>query len=430
MDPVKRPNILMIVAHDTGRHLGCYGVPACDTQNLDQLAADGVLFKNFFSTAPQCSPARASLFTGRYPHSHGVIGISSSIFGFDLNSGEKHLVEFLKTNGFRTALAGIAHETLSLDRLSFDHVAPPGTGEQIAERSIELLAKLKKCEEPFYLQIGFNEAHRPFHDSYSEKGIHVPPWLVDEPSAREDLAGFQGSIRRLDQAVGCILDYLDGNELRENTLVVFLADHGMPYPRAKHSLYEPGCEIAALMRCPAAGWCGGRSCPQLLSGVDLLPTLLDVLGIPKPDNLEGRSFWGLLNEEENAERDEVFTEQNFNAYFDVSRAIRSTSFKMIANFSPGRCFYDSTQEWRPPVQVKFLDGTSQPRTQHPSFELFDLTKDPLESTNRAGQPEVEEEFAALKEKLYRWMLATSDPLLKGLPQPPIYKRTLSGLIQR
>jgi len=119
-----RPNVLLIVAHDVGRHLGCYGVPETGSNHLDGLAAGGVRLAQFFSTSPQCSPARASLVTGRYPHSHGVIGICSPIFGFDLHADERTLGQLLGDAGYRTALVGIQHETLHTERLGFeDHLA-------------------------------------------------------------------------------------------------------------------------------------------------------------------------------------------------------------------------------------------------------------------------------------------------------------------
>jgi N-sulfoglucosamine sulfohydrolase len=425
---LRRPNILLITAHDIGRHLGCYGVPETGTDHLDWFADSGVRLTRFFSTAPQCSPARASLMTGRYPHAHGVIGICSPQFGFDLHTDERHLVGYLKDAGYHTALAGLQHETLRLDDLPFDmHLASHAPATEVAQAVMAHLHGAAKQSEPFYLQVGFAEAHRPWRhtEPYDERGVHVPPWLVDDPTARQDLAAFQGAIHAMDRAVGVILGALEAENLTANTVVVFVADHGIPYARAKHSLYEPGCAVAALLRWPEGGWTSGRVIDDLLSGVDLLPTMLDVAGLDVPARVHGRSFRALLDGGSYVAADAIFTEQSFNAYTDVSRAIRTDRLKLIANFTPGRAFYDSSQLWHPPASVPFIGD--QPRTQHPSLEFYDLEADPLETANLAGDPEHASTLQMMAARLYAWMQATEDPLLEGLPQPPLYYRTLELL---
>ncbi len=425
----ERPNILLLIAHDVGRHLGCYGVPETGTDNLDRLADEGVRFTRFYSTAPQCSPARASLMTGRYPHSHGVVGIASSTFGFDLQPDARHLCAYLKDAGYQTALAGIQHETLHPATLPFERMlAPHAPGAEVAEVVATYLREQAGARKrPFYLQVGFVEAHRPWRGiaPYAARGVHLPPWLADEPAARADLARFQGAIHALDGAVGAIVRALDDTGLAETTLVLFVADHGVPYPRAKHSLYEPGCSVAAILRWPAGGWRGGRVVDCLLSGVDLLPTLLDMLGLELPSRLQGHSFRALLEGGRYVPRDAIFTEQNFNAYADVSRAVRTERYKLIANFTPGRAFYDSTQLWHPPARVHFI--ADQPRTQHPSLELYDLLTDPLETQNLADIPAYADLVSALAARLRAWMEDTDDFLLQSLPHPPLYYRTLERL---
>ena len=426
-----RPNIFVIVSHDIGRHLGCYGVPQAGTPHLDRFATEGVRFDRFYSTSPQCSPARASLFTGRFPHSHGVIGICAPTFDFDLHPEERHLSHLLHDCGYDTALAGFQHETLRLHDLPFERLPGKDSScDSVADSIIAYLRSRKACNKPFFLQAGWSQAHRPFEkfgtSSYSEGGVFIPPWIADEPSAREDFAAFQGALHRLDGAMGRILEVFEQTGLEENTIVIFVGDHGIPFARAKHSLYEPGCEIAALVRWPVGGWAGGRIVSEMLSGVDLLPTLLDAVDQPVPLSVQGRSFRGLLDGAAYEPTHAIFTEQNFNAYPDVSRAVRTERLKLIANFTPGRAFYDSSQLWRPLSSVSFIED--QPRTRHLPFEFYDLENDPLEQFNLLDDSTYCDEVAHLKSQLYKWMNLTDDPLLRGLPEPPIYRRTLDALV--
>ncbi len=423
--PDIRPNIVVITAHDIGRHLGCYGVPESATPNIDRFSAEGVRFSNFYSTAPQCSPARASLATGRFPHSNGVLGICSPVFGFDLGADEKPLVSHLKQNGYNTARIGIVHETMHPERFPYDFVGNARDADACAS---EVTSYIETATSPFYLQIGTRQAHRPFTDApHTENGVCIPPWLEDEPEAREELAGFQGSIHVFDTAVGRILDVLGHKGIAQNTLVIILSDHGIPFPRAKHSLYEPGCAVAALLRWPARRWNGGRVIDSLISGVDLLPTILRAVGLDVPTTVQGRSFHTLLDGDGYKERDAVYTEQNYNAWTDISRAVRTNRYKLIANFTPGRGFSDSSQTWRPSTKVCFLENAI--RTHHPPFELYDLETDPLETVNVAEASDYRATFAQMKKRLWNWMQQTQDPLLHGPPIPPIYNWTLDGLRQ-
>jgi N-sulfoglucosamine sulfohydrolase len=419
-----RPNIVLITAHDIGRHLGCYGVPQSGTQRIDELAETGVLFTNFYSTAPQCSPARASIATGRYPHSNGVFGICSPVFGFDLNDGEIPLVCYLKKAGYYTGRVGVVHETMKPERFPYDFVGEKGSSEVTIKGACDFMDTAG--DAPFFLQIGTREAHRPFrHEPFEREGVYIPPWLADEPSAREDLSGFQGDLHALDSVIGSTLDKLAGSGRAENTLFIFLSDHGIPFPRAKHSLYEPGCQITAVLRWPERGWTGGQKLDSLHSGVDLLPTILEALQIPSPGTIQGTSFAPLLDGDKYKERTAVFTEQSFNAWTDVSRAVRTRRYKLIANFTPGRGFSDSTQEWRPPVRVRFLKNAV--RTYHPPIEFYDLEDDPYEETNLASIPDFQELQEEHMRILYNHMRNTEDPLLNGPPVPPIYSWTMSEL---
>src|SRR5207237_1328138 len=139
----------------------------------------------------------------------------------------------------------------------------------------------------------------------------IPPYLPNCTESHQDFAAFQGAIRQMDSGVGRILSALDELELAQQTLVVFVTDHGAAMPRAKCTLYDPGIAVALLMRLPAAQVDGGRVIPALISNVLVTPTLVEAVGMPIPSNLHGRSFWPLLQGGDYVPRQEVFAEKTY-----------------------------------------------------------------------------------------------------------------------
>lgn len=159
-------NILLIHCHDLGRFLGAYGVPTVVSPHLDSLAAESALFESAFATAPHCSPARASLFTGTYPQTNGVLGLTHDPFGWDLTDPSSHLASRLSAAGYGTELIGVHHESRVLsddvvaERLGFDRVRSGGDRDTVVERTTEALDRAAASDAPFYLQVGFHEPHR------------------------------------------------------------------------------------------------------------------------------------------------------------------------------------------------------------------------------------------------------------------------------
>lgn len=425
---MKPLNIILITSHDIGRHLGCYGIAGTFSPNLDKFAEESVLFEQAFCSQSQCSPSRASIYTGRYPHSNGVMGLTHSVFQWDLYPDEKHLAGILQSKGYRTALAGLQHETSRTDEMGFDIIEwnepgqlAPGTSE-IANG---ILAKFAETpEQPFYLQVGFFEPHRrPYHENHDwgpmpaddVNQVKVPEYLEDNPGTRDEIAQMQGAIKYMDEAFGNIMSKVDELGMKENTIVIFTADHGIPFPRAKTSLYEPGLEVALIMRGP---WQPLRT-SQLIPNVDILPTLLELVDIPVADNVQGKSFAPLLNGEKYTPNKYVFGEMTYHNYCDPMRSVRNDSHKIIVNFMPCANIYNSTQQWAPvtvPAVPKNPKGTP-----HVVLELYDLVNDSLEFNNLADQAEVAEIQAELLKQLHQWMVETEDPLLEGIPQPQRFK---------
>ena len=451
--PTRRPHVLLLHCHDLGRHLHALGARTVTTPHLDRLAADSVVLTDMFATAPQCSPSRSSLFTGRWPHSNGVLGLTHAEFGWDLHADEVHLAARLSAAGYRTELIGMHHESrvrpddLIGRRLGFDRVRTGGFADQVADRAsaaIDEIAERGIDAQPTYVQVGFIEPHRLpgradpagvmgfLGDHVSpdvERGVDVPRYLRDDEDARTEIGELQGAIRHMDAAAGRVLAALDRSGLTEKTLVVFTTDHGLALPRAKCTLYDPGLEIACFLRWPERGWSGGRRVSDLLSNLDVVPTLIEAFDLAADVGppLHGVSFCGALDgQESTAARAEIFAELTHHDYYDPRRSIRTHDHQLIANFSSAPGFMDATQSWvRRTVPV--AEAAHAHNGSHPPVELYDLRTDPLELHDLADDPELAVVRDRLLGQLYAWMRETDDPLLDGAVTPPLHRRTLDLL---
>ena len=418
-----RPNIVLITCHDTGRHFGCYGIETVHTPSIDALAMDGYLFTNYFTTSPVCSPSRGAMLTGRYPQSNGLLGLTHSPWDWSFNEGEQHLSHILRDAGYHTGLFGLQHEDSDTDKLGFAEMhAQRGadgrraTALNAAGAFSEFCKTDAASKSPFYAQIGFFETHRP-HDfgavkPDASKGVYVPPYLIDEQRSRREMAVQQGACRRVDEAVAIISSALEAANLDENTILVFTVNHGIEFPRAKWFCYDPGIEVALVIRWPGGGISGGSERDRLLSNIDLLPTVLDLIGVSVPQNVEGLSFAEYLKDESvDPKRDAVFS--MFQGK-DI-RSVRTDRYKLIRNFQPRRLI---------PVPV---DMTKNPRSTEkcPVVQLFDLEKDPLEFDNVAEDTKYADVRKDLSERLWGWMEEVGDPSLQGPLPSPYYEEAIA-----
>jgi len=437
-----RPNVLFLHCHDLGQHLHCYGVDGVQSPNLDRLAAEGVLFENHFATAPQCSPSRASLFTGRYPHSNGVMGLTHADFAWDLNPGERHAGQILAAAGYACAGVGVIHETRSGGkRCGFVDYSPVSTAKEMADTVIERLKEFARlADKPFYLQAGCVEPHRlPQADGTADqgflggrlaadtsRGVTVPPYLRDTEGTRTELAELQGAIRHMDEHMGRVLAALRELGLEENTLVVFATDHGIAMPRAKCSLYEPGLRTAFILRYPRReGWHGGIRHKQMVSNIDCLPAILDLAGVPIPAALQGRSLAPLLDGRSYTERDRIFGEITWHDYYDPRRSIRTGDHKLIVNFSSAPAFMDPSQSWRPRADT--VVPANHALAYHPAYEFYDLTGDPWEQKDVSKESAYAPVIEQLRKELAAHLQSTRDPILNGAVTGPLHRKSQAWL---
>ncbi|MGC4055401.1 MAG: sulfatase-like hydrolase/transferase [Paludibaculum sp.] len=250
--PKRRPNVLYLHSHDTGRYIEPYGHPV-PTPNLQKFASQGVLFRRAFSAAPTCSPSRAALLTGQTAHGSGMLGLAHR--GFSLSHPERHLANFLQSNGYDTTLCNVQHETKAgtIPSLGYQRVLKTASnrGPDAAAAAVEYLNSKPKA--PFFLSCGFFETHReyPVSGPKEDPRYTLPPApMPDTPSIRQDMANFKAAARVLDDSMGSILEALARNGLEENTLVVLTTDHGIAFPAMKCNLTDHGIGVMLMMRGP------------------------------------------------------------------------------------------------------------------------------------------------------------------------------------
>jgi arylsulfatase A-like enzyme len=430
----RRDNVLLVHWHDLGRYLGVYGHTDVSSPRLDRLAAEGLLFTRAHATAPLCSPSRGSLFTGRYPHSNGLVGLAHH--GWEYRSGVRTLPQILAESGWYSALFGMQHETSYPSRLGFDEFDVSNSYCEYVIDKARAWLRDHDGSRPFLLTTGFFETHRPYpHDRYEPAdatAVKLPDYLPDTPEVRQDLADFYGSIATADAAVGQLLDTLADTGLDANTWVVFFTDHGPAFPRAKSTLYDAGTGIAMIIRPPTRLAIAPRVYDELFSGVDLVPTLLELLGVHPPTDVEGMSHaQNILATDPSAApaRDHVYTMKTYHDSFDPIRAIRTKDYSYIENYAR-RPLLDlpwDIQESPSGQVVAPLVTTSRPER-----ELYDLRTDPAETKNLLtdANPDGAQAVAAdLAVRLNDWRQQTGDVIPSEFAGTRISERYTETYIQ-
>ena len=432
-----QPNILLITCHDLGRYLGCYGHDI-ETPRIDELAASGSLFEQFYVSAPQCSPSRGSFMTGRYPHVNGLMGLAHS--GWELNDDERILPHYLQETAYETHLFGLQHITQDTDRLRYDHVHSegnlyPGVSPSVHQANraqnvasvVSTFLEKRAFDAPFLATIGFFELHRVeeqngrfgfdsgFYNADDPWDVTPLPYLPDQRGIRHDLGEMHGMVYAVDEALATILDSLEMAGLDEDTLVIFTTEHGIAFPRAKGSCYDAGIEAAMIIRCPGLADDGTRY-DELLSNVDVLPTILDLVDVDIPDVLNGKSFLPLLrNAADYSQRERIFAEMTWHDMYNPVRAVRTPRYKYIRNF------------WHLPevYLTKDIFASESGRVIREQFgvptrayeELYDLREGPQEEENVVNEPRYHDVRIELSRMLHEWMKETDDPLLAGPVNP-------------
>ncbi len=421
----KRPNVLYLHAHDTGRCIEPYGYPV-RTPNLMALAEGGVLMRQCFCANPTCSPSRAALLTGQYPHTNGMTGLMHR--GFQLNEPRRHLAATLRDRAqYRTVLVGVQHVTRSTEihttgyerKLELDHDPdrPDDHYAPIARAAARWLRD--RPRGPFFLDVGLPKPHGYSGPPKDSRWVVPPPGLPDTAPTREHAARTHAGIEAMDRAMGLVLDALADAGLAANTLVVCTTDHGLAFPERKCNLTDGGLGVLSIWRGP--GGCeGGRVIDGLVSHVDFLQTICEIVGIDPPDGCQGVSLTPLIRGEKDTVRDAIFGQINYHAAYQPERCVRTERYKYIRRFDHRTRRVMANCDDSPSKTLWVEHGWGD----LPMAEecLFDVVLDPIEHRNLVDDERYAQPLQQMREALDTWMRDHADPLLEGFVEPPVDAR--------
>jgi len=418
------PNILLFLADDMTYHdLGVLGNQQLQTPNLDRLASEGILLSHSFCSSPMCAPCRMSLYTGIHPVRNGAHPNHSRVY-----SHIKSMPHYLRDLGYRVALIGKQHEA---PEENFPFKVLGGrhhdSGTNI-DLELEIVRKFLEENKTslWSLVVSSNQPHRPWNRGktylYPPEDLELPPYLVDTPETRQELARYYAEITYMDQQVGQVMQYLAETGQEDNTIVIFLSEQGSNFPHCKWTCYDTGVRSAGIVRWPGVIQ-PGRESDVLIQYVDVLPTLIEaVSGTPEDHDFDGKSFLSILTGEKTTHNEYAFSIQTSKGIYSGPdaygiRSVRSKNFRLIWNLNWESEFqntvisgFDPYLSWKRKAEKgdPFAAKRFSSYKKRPEFELYDLRYDPYELHNLAKDPFYQSVYERLKKVLENWMAQQGD----------------------
>jgi N-sulfoglucosamine sulfohydrolase len=443
--PAERPNVLFITADDMNwDSVGAFGCQVADvTPNIDRLAGQGIRFEHAHLTIAVCQPCRESFMTGRYPHRNGALGFEP------IHRDVPTLSEQLHAAGYLTGIFGKNGHYAPADRFFWDVSVTPGElgagrdPHEFHTHATEFLANAKAAGKPFFLHANSADPHRPFPGSQQEKAredqrgasfpqvsrvfgpeeVTVPAFLPDIPDVRKEVAQYFAAVHRCDETVGQLLLALEETGFAENTIVLFLSDNGMAFPYAKTNVYLNSTKTPLIVRWPGRAEPGSTDGEHFVSAADIMPTLLEALGVPEVAGMDGRSFLPLLVGGQHEGRDHVFTVFNktsANKGYPM-RCVRTAEFSYIYNaWADGETeFRNESQSGLTMKAMRAAGETDLEIAERVRFflfrapeEFYRVADDPNELRNLIDEPQHAGQIETMRRKLATEMERTEDPLLE------------------
>ena len=423
-----QPNIIVFIADDVSwNDYGCYGNEGVRTPNIDRLAANGIRFDNAFLTASSCSPSRASIITGRYPHNTG----KAAELHLPIADHLPWIPELLQDEGYYTALSGKDHMKREDGSHSdfWDHLdSGKKEGNSGGEANWLEITQTRPMETPFFFWFAAVDAHRKW-DADSEwveskygpmtnpADVIVPPFLLDTPETRQDLASYYNEITRFDYFIGVVIDELEEQEVLDDTLIFVCADNGRPFPRAKTRLHDSGMKTGLVAHWPARIQNTGAS-DSLVSIIDLAPTILEAADGYVSETFQGVSLLPIFSDLGADVRQYTFSEHNWHDYEALGRSVRTQEWLYIENDRPEQAWQgpadsvrsDSHQQLLAAHKAGELNAAQQDNflAPRPLTELYRVKEDPYQLSNRSSDLAYQGIQKALSGVLKVWRLETGD----------------------
>lgn len=412
-----RPNIVVLLSDDhTVTDSSVYGSDDMLTPHMERVAKAGMTFDNAFVASPSCAPSRAAMLTGLMPARNGAEPNHSRP-----RKEIKKLPAYLQELGYEVVSFGkVGHYNQTLE-YGFDLAKHFNYHEDVAVGEAIKWLNNRESDKPLCMFVGTNWPHVPWPKvtTIDKSKVKIPSTHVHTPETRQSRARYYQAVRTMDDELGRVFDAAYA-KLGENTLFIHTSDHGAQWPFGKWNLYDDGIRTPLIVAWP------GKIAPDsltraMVSGVDLLPTIVEAAGGTPDEQLDGRSFLPVLNGKTDTHRKEIFTthsgDGNFNVY--PIRSVRDERFKYIRNLHPEFKFESHVTKrkgnnpyWASWVRKAENNPSARAKTKHyqerPADELYDIVADPLETNNLADDPQYADRLASMRETLDAWMESQED----------------------
>jgi arylsulfatase A-like enzyme len=444
--PAQRPNIVWISNEDMSPHIGAYGDAMARTPVLDRLARESIRYTNAFSTAPVCAPSRAAIITGMYQTAIGAQHMRTTEDRVPELPGPYLAVPPFYVKAFPEYLRAAGYFTSNRVKTDYQFGVPFTIWDDLGNAAHWRNRPDKT--QPFFSVFNLVVTHesQAFPTSPARKGkplvtdlerVIVPPYYPDTPLIRQELARMYDNIADMDTQVGEILKQLEADGLADNTIVFYWSDHGDGVPRAKRSLYDSGLRVPLMIRWPKMSPAiAGSANDQLVSMIDLAPTVLAMAGVEIPAHLQGRV---LVGPKAAPAPEFVFgARDRMDIEYDMMRSARDRRFLYIRNFAPeqpyaGHIIYRNQsaimQEWFRLQGERALTGTAAlwMRTSRPAEELYDTAADPHQIRNLSADMEHRQTLERMRKAVSDWMTRIGDQGLVN--EPEMIQRMWPGGVQ-
>jgi len=421
-----RPNIIWLVCEDQSpEFFPMYGDSVVELPVLETLASQSIIFRNAYSPAPVCAPARSSIITGMYPTTLGTHNmrcynaynpdnqpeIDVPSYSPVVPDNVQPFTHYLRKEGYYCT--NNAKEDYNFATLV----------SMWDESSKKATWRNREANQPFFAVFNFEVTHESMIWRNGDKELlvgpqsfKVPPYFPDDSVTRHDLAVNYSNLARLDKEIGEIIQQLKKDNLYDNSIIFFYSDHGGPFPRHKRALYETGTKVPLFVKFPGQQKTDWND--DLVSFIDFAPTVLSLAGIQPPDYMQGLALFG--DYKSDSKRDYLYSASDrFDETYDRVRAVRSDKYKYIKNYFPEKPYALSiSYRLNMPLMRHLIELSEEGAlsdyqklwmsdTKDPE-ELYDLEEDPYELNNLAGKIEYQSVLSDLRDKLINWENETND----------------------